>query len=287
MTTLFSNSRIMLYSAAFIALCGALIVFALYTDTTNAQSRVVRDGSLIRLQGTSAVYAVQIDYIYTYRRYIPTYLLSAAERSNVVSLSARSFYNYTESNLAIEVTNQGNIVDGKVYMIERTVINGVARAYKRHLDMTPEQFTAAGFRWNAIFPVTSTELYNPYYILGTPLTAYNFGTASVVRRTPTPPRTSVPPTPTRRVLPTPPTQGVRSTPPVTPQGGAASTGAGASQSATASSQTLYYTSSHPRARYYYPADCSRWREISPSNLVSFTSVEALLAEYDRSPHSSC
>ena len=250
-----------------------------------------------------AVYAIQIDYVDAYKRYIPTYLLSATDRANVIPLSARSFYNYADSNLAIEVTNQGNIVDGRVYTIERTAINGVQRAYKRHLDITPEQFTAAGFRWNAVFPVTSAELNNPYYILGTPLTAYNFGAVPAIRRTPirrTPvqsaPRTHN--TPSAQTLPTPsvsatptipapsatptlPTPSTTTTP-VVPQGGATS----ASQPAT-TSQTIYYTSSHSRAQYYYPADCNRWKEISPSNLVSFPTVEALLAEYDRIPHSSC
>jgi hypothetical protein len=41
----------------------------------------------------------------------------------------------------------------------------------------------------------------------------------------------------------------------------------------------YYTSSHYSSRYYYPASCSAWKSLSPSYLVSFTSLQVLLARY--------
>ena len=264
-----SSRAILLCAVAFAVLCGALGVSALSTDIATAQTRaVVRDGSLIRLQGTTAIYAVQIDYIYAYKRYIPSNLLSATDRSRVINIRPRTFGNYIESNLVIEVNNRGEIIDGKVYMIQRATVAGQARAYKRHLNVTPEQFTAAGFRWNAIFPVTSTELSSSYYLTGTALTASDLTTARTTTQTAPATQPSSVSTPTQ---PTAPTQSDSTS----------------SASQPADSQTTYYTSAYPSARYYYPADCSGWRQISPRNLVQFNSVEELLAQYSRSLSPSC
>lgn len=41
----------------------------------------------------------------------------------------------------------------------------------------------------------------------------------------------------------------------------------------------YYTSSYHTAKYYYPAACLEWQDLSPKYLQSFDSLEALLAAY--------
>ena len=41
----------------------------------------------------------------------------------------------------------------------------------------------------------------------------------------------------------------------------------------------YYTSSHYKTKYYYPASCPGWKSLSPSYLKSFDSLEALLKVY--------
>ncbi len=41
----------------------------------------------------------------------------------------------------------------------------------------------------------------------------------------------------------------------------------------------YYTSSYSTSKYYYPADCSGWKSLSPSYLKSFDTLQALLAAY--------
>lgn len=49
----------------------------------------------------------------------------------------------------------------------------------------------------------------------------------------------------------------------------------------------YYTSSHYSAKYYYPASCDGWRSLSESYLVSFNTVDELLAKYNRSLSPQC
>jgi hypothetical protein len=41
----------------------------------------------------------------------------------------------------------------------------------------------------------------------------------------------------------------------------------------------YYTSSYSTAKYFYPGSCNAWKSLSPSYLVGFGSLEALLARY--------
>jgi hypothetical protein len=55
-----------------------------------------------------------------------------------------------------------------------------------------------------------------------------------------------------------------------------------------SSAATYYTSSYSTAKYYYPASCDARKSLSPSYLVGFSSLEALLARYpDRSLSPQC
>jgi micrococcal nuclease len=48
---------------------------------------------------------------------------------------------------------------------------------------------------------------------------------------------------------------------------------------TQSSGGLYYTSSHYSSKYYYPESCTAWKELSPSYLKSYNSLDALLVAY--------
>lgn len=48
---------------------------------------------------------------------------------------------------------------------------------------------------------------------------------------------------------------------------------------TASSSAAYYTSSYGTSKYYYPASCPAWKNLSAKYLVSFPSLDALLAKY--------
>jgi hypothetical protein len=51
-------------------------------------------------------------------------------------------------------------------------------------------------------------------------------------------------------------------------------------SVTASSSAeIYYTSSYSTAKYYYPDSCNAWKSLSPTYLVNFSSLEALVARY--------
>ena len=49
----------------------------------------------------------------------------------------------------------------------------------------------------------------------------------------------------------------------------------------------YYTSSHYRAKYYYPKACSQWKELSPKYLRSYPTVDELLKHYSREIHPNC
>ena len=245
-------------------------------NNTSSANSVLQDGTLIRLQGTNIVYAIQIDYVDAYKRYIANALLSATDRNRIVAISSRTFSNYVTSDLVIEVATDGRIVDGKVYKIEHTLssASGTRWASKRHLDITPEQFEAAGFKWNAIFPVSTAELNHSYYRLGTPYTATEFGMTPVVRT----------PAPTPASTPTP----EPATP--APQAETQPANQGSSSSVASPQQTpqiTWHTSSHTNAKYYYPEDCAGWKQISPRNLESFDSLDALLAKFDRALSPSC
>ncbi len=48
---------------------------------------------------------------------------------------------------------------------------------------------------------------------------------------------------------------------------------------TQSSGSLYYTSSHYTAKYYYPEACEDWKGLSPTYLKSYNTLEALLSAY--------
>lgn len=48
---------------------------------------------------------------------------------------------------------------------------------------------------------------------------------------------------------------------------------------TASSSAAYYTSSYGTSKYYYPASCPAWKNLSPEYLIPFSSLNALLARY--------
>ena len=45
------------------------------------------------------------------------------------------------------------------------------------------------------------------------------------------------------------------------------------------SEAAYYMSSYRSSKYYYPASCPAWKNLSPKYLVSFPSLQALLEKY--------
>ena len=51
------------------------------------------------------------------------------------------------------------------------------------------------------------------------------------------------------------------------------------QTTTTTASAAYYTSSYGSSKYYYPASCSAWKSLSQSYVVSFDSLDALLAKY--------
>ena len=48
---------------------------------------------------------------------------------------------------------------------------------------------------------------------------------------------------------------------------------------TADASAAYYTSSYHTAKYWYPASCSGWQNLSKAYLETFPTLEALLAKY--------
>ena len=69
------------------------------------------------------------------------------------------------------------------------------------------------------------------------------------------------------------------TPPVLPASASAQSSTSLGTSSATSLATVYYTSSYGSAKYYYPASCSAWKDLSPSYLAAFSSLQALLAAY--------
>jgi hypothetical protein len=72
------------------------------------------------------------------------------------------------------------------------------------------------------------------------------------------------------------------------QANASSTSFKSSASPTPTSDMAYYTSSYRSAKYYYPASCVGWHGLSAVYLVTYSSLQALLAEYpDRTLSPQC
>ena len=71
--------------------------------------------------------------------------------------------------------------------------------------------------------------------------------------------------------------GTAATPPVTPA--PVPTSQTTATTSANSSSAAYYTSSYGTSKYYYPASCTAWKSLSPKYLVSFDSLQALLAKY--------
>lgn len=49
----------------------------------------------------------------------------------------------------------------------------------------------------------------------------------------------------------------------------------------------YYTSSHSRAKYYYPAKCQGWKGLTPKYLKKFYSLSELKSKYNRTLNPNC
>lgn len=67
------------------------------------------------------------------------------------------------------------------------------------------------------------------------------------------------------------------TPPTTPA--PAPSSQATTTTTTTSSSAAYYTSSYGTSKYYYPASCTAWKSLSAQYVVSFDSLDALLAKY--------
>lgn len=75
--------------------------------------------------------------------------------------------------------------------------------------------------------------------------------------------------------------------PTTCNGGTTSDSTTASQPATNQSIGKYYTSSHYSAQYYYPEACDGWKSLSTKYLVSFDTLDELVAKYQRTLSPQC
>ena len=67
--------------------------------------------------------------------------------------------------------------------------------------------------------------------------------------------------------------------PTTCNGDTTSDSTTTSQPSTTQSTGKYYTSSYRTSKYYYPASCPDWQNLSSSYLMAFDSLDALLSAY--------
>ena len=170
-----NSTRALVYGVILALLCGAAFtttIMLTQSNTTDAASRVVQNGSLIKLQGSNDIYTVKINFVYAHKRRIPTEIVSPADRARAITVAPRAFYNYRESRLVMEVNSQGQPINGTVYLIQP--IPGQYKSYKRPLAFTHQQFQNAGLSWSAVFPITTAELNHAHYILGTPVATSYF-----------------------------------------------------------------------------------------------------------------
>jgi endonuclease YncB( thermonuclease family) len=75
--------------------------------------------------------------------------------------------------------------------------------------------------------------------------------------------------------------------PTTCNGDTTSSSTTTTQSSTTQSAGKYYTSSHYSAQYYYPESCDGWKSLSTKYLVSFNTLNELLAKYQRTLSPQC
>ncbi len=75
--------------------------------------------------------------------------------------------------------------------------------------------------------------------------------------------------------------------PTTCNGDTTSSSTTTTQSSTTQSAGKYYTSSHYSAQYDYPESCDGWKSLSTKYLVSFNTLNELLAKYQRTLSPQC
>ena len=135
----------------------------------------IGNGSLIVLAGTSDLYQTHVVNGSLFKRLILNPVVFNGYRfqlSDVRSVEQAEFDRWTTTDLA----RLGD--DARVWRLFPDGGEGV----QRWLDITPQQFEAAGFDWDAVIPINRTEFYA--WREGPPITAVELGLESVSDDTP-------------------------------------------------------------------------------------------------------
>ena len=123
----------------------------------------IKDGSLIRQEGTNDIYLVKVVGQKRFKRLVlnPDILNSYEdiEWGDVIDVPLEVLFSYKESNLVMEVDKDGNPVDGSVYRIESHNDTGV----KYLLDIRREEFESYGYDWDSVYFINHTEASDDFY----------------------------------------------------------------------------------------------------------------------------
>jgi len=127
------------------------------------------DGDLVKTADSPDVYIVKIVGTKYFRRLIlnPAILDSYGHLSwgNIKTVNQAVLGEFTLSQLATEVYPDGTPVSGQVFLL--TAQSDVDTGTKRFINMTAQEFEAAGYDWDAIYFINQTEADDGFYATGT------------------------------------------------------------------------------------------------------------------------
>jgi len=175
MNTLFSQPSIVSKVLGVVTVLATLAALSGVTAVAPANAQVIMDGALVKTADNPDVYVIKIEGTKIFKRLIlnPQIFNSYGHLrwENIQIVPQVVLNSYTNSQLIIEVNPDGAPVTGRVFQISSSP--GADMGIKRWLNMTPAQFEAAGFDWDAIYQVNHLEAAETFYPSGTPITAGN------------------------------------------------------------------------------------------------------------------
>ena len=133
---------------------------------------VINDGDTIRVNNTFDIYIVKLVGAKKFKRLIlnPAIFDSYGQLSwgAVKDVPQSTMDAFQNSNLIIHVHADGTTADPRVWSVTSASNSDIGT--KRWLNITAEQFTAAGLDWDSIYKINDLEAADTFYPTGTALT---------------------------------------------------------------------------------------------------------------------
>ncbi|MDX1535480.1 MAG: CAP domain-containing protein [Candidatus Spechtbacterales bacterium] len=139
---------------------------------TIASLSSVRNGDLLRTEGSEDVYIVKINGDQYYKRLIlnPNIFDSYDHLSwnNIKTVEETVLQELESSQMVMEVYPDGTPVSGDIYVLVASEGSDVGT--KHHLKLTAEEFTSLGYDWSSVYLINDKEASDLFYPEGVAIT---------------------------------------------------------------------------------------------------------------------